>query len=222
MIGSYIADVIIQPGYSRFARARSGAVWGVYIALGVVFPAIQFFSALPSMRTGQTNILEVMALLGLALPAFALLGLGAWSSNVLCLYSSGLSLATLRRGLNLKFVILACGMIGTAIAFVPIQSYLINFLVGLGIVIPPIGAIYCIDYLLRRRGEAPFEQIEAEPAVRWPALAAWGGGALLGFASFTGTLTLTGVASFDALIGTLVIMLASTLAAAPKRQQQPI
>ena len=113
-------------------------------------------------------------------------------------------------------------MIGTAIAFVPIQSYLINFLVGLGIVIPPIGAIYCIDYLLRRRGEAPFEQIEAEPAVRWPALAAWGGGALLGFASFTGTLTLTGVASFDALIGTLVIMLASTLAAAPKRQQQPI
>lgn len=222
VIGSYIAGVIIQPDYSRFARSRRGAVWGVFIALGIVFPAILFFSALPSIRSGQTNILEVMALLGLALPAFGLLVLGAWSSNVLCLYSSSLSLATLRRGLNLKLITLACGVVGTAIAFVPIQSYLINFLVGLGIVIPPIGAIYCIDYLLRRRGDAPFERIDAEPAVRWPALAAWAGGALLGFLSYAGTLSLTGVASFDALIGTLVIMLASTLAAAPRRQQQPV
>ena len=220
VIGSYIAGVIIQPDYSRFARSRNGAVVGVFVALGIVFPAILFFSALPSIRTGQTNILEVMALLGLALPAFGLLVLGAWSSNVLCLYSSSLSLATLRRGMNLKMITFACGVVGTAIAFVPIQSYLINFLVALGIVIPPIGAIYCMDYLFRRRCCTPFEQLDAEPAVRWPAIVAWASGALLGFLSFAGYLSLTGVASFDALIATLAVMVVATRYAGPVQRQQ--
>ena len=87
VVGSYIAGVIIQPDYSRFAVNPRQAVIGVFIALGIMFPLIQFFSAVPSMALGEPDIVQVMVGLGIILPAFFLLFLGAWSSNCL-LYTS--------------------------------------------------------------------------------------------------------------------------------------
>jgi cytosine permease len=85
VVGSYIAGVIIQPDYSRFACNTGQAVWAVFLALGCVFPVVQFLSAIPSMAMGEPSIILVMAALGIVVPAFFLLFLGAWSSNVLAL-----------------------------------------------------------------------------------------------------------------------------------------
>ena len=200
VIGSYIAGVIIQPDYSRFAKSRIGAIWSVFIALGVVFPIVQFLSAVPSLSFGNSDLLAAMALLGLSIPAFFLLTLGAWSSNVLCLYSSGLSLATLLKRVTLKKIIIAIGVIGTAIAFVPAQAYLINFLVILGVVIPPIGAIYLVEAFVIRRFQFQTDALENEPRFNIAALAAWAMGSLFGFAAQNGVVTVTTVASLDSLI----------------------
>ena len=96
IIGSYIAGAIIQPDYSRFANSRRGSTVAVYIALGVVYPLILLVSAIPSILMGDTDLLRVLTTLNLALPAFVLLFFGAWSSNVLCLYSASLSIATVK------------------------------------------------------------------------------------------------------------------------------
>ena len=47
---------------------------------------------------GEPDILYVMILIGIGVPAFALLVLAAWSSNVLSLYSGSLAMATIFRG----------------------------------------------------------------------------------------------------------------------------
>ena len=204
VVGSYIAGVIIQPDYSRFAKSLSGAVWSVFIALGVIFPLVQFLSAIPSLSAGNPDLLAVMTILGLSIPAFFLLALGAWSSNVLCLYSSGLSIATLTEKVSLKQIIAVIGVVGTAIAFVPAQGYLVNFLVVLGVVIPPVGTIYLIDAFLVRRFS--YEDDVPKGSYDLTALVSWLGGSLFGFLSQYGKVQVTGISSIDSLIITALIL----------------
>lgn len=205
VVGSYIAGVIIQPDYSRFAKHPISAALAVFFALGISFPLIQFLSAMPSLSLGNPDILAVMNILGLALPAFLLLVLGAWSSNVLCLYSAGLSLATVIPALSLQKIIIAIGIIGTSLAFVQAQSYLINFLVVLGVVIPPIGAIYCLDALLVSK----FEYGNAQPTAGylWFPLLSWAAGVAMGFAAHLTVLSITGISSLDSFLTSAVCYL---------------
>ena len=200
VVGTYISGVIIQPDYSRFAINTRHAIWSVFIALGVIFPMIQFFSAIPSMATGEPNVVIVMAILGIAVPAFFLLFLGAWSSNVLCLYSSGLSIATILERFKLRHIIIAIGVIGTAIAFVPAQAYLVNYLVLLGVTIPPIGAIYIIDAFFVRRFKMTIDSLNSVESYRWSAFVAWIGAAIAGYFSNETGIGVTSIASLDSLI----------------------
>lgn len=211
VVGSYIAGVIIQPDYTRFAINPKQAVIGVFIALGIIFPAIQFFSAVPSMAMGEPSIVTVMVSLGIILPAFFLLLLGAWSSNVLCLYSSGLSVATIVRKASFSKIIIAIGILGTALAFMPAQAYLINFLVLLGVVIPPIGAVYIIESFFFRRFDMDINGLENETPFRWQAFVAWISGGVVGYLA-AGNLIgglgfggITGIASIDSLIASSVL-----------------
>ncbi len=208
VVGSYIAGVIIQPDYSRFAVNVKQAVWAVFIALGVVFPAIQFFSAVPSMAMGEADIIQVMLGLGIMIPAFFLLFLGAWSSNVLCLYSSGLSIATIAERAPLSKIIIGAGILGTAIAFLPSQTYLISFLVLLGVTIPPIGAIYIIETILLRRFDMPIEGLRDEPPVKIEAFIAWGLAAGFGYMSSQGIAGIIGIGSLDSLLVSSLVYLA--------------
>lgn len=208
VIGTYIAGVIIQPDYSRFAKTNSGAIWGVFAALGVIFPLILFFSAVPGMVTGNPDMIQVMLSLGILLPAFFLLFLGAWCSNVLCLYSSSLSMATIATRVKLSTIIAAIGLAGTALAFLPVQEYLIGFLVILGIAIPPIGAIYVIDTAFLRRFEMDIAGLENAAGIRWDAFAAWALAVAAGYLSENGVFGLVNVSSIDSLlVSSLAFML---------------
>ena len=200
VVGSYIAGVIIQPDYSRFAVNTRHAVWAVFIALGVIFPLVQFCSAIPGMATGEADVVKVMAMLGFLIPGFFLLFLGAWASNVLCLYSAGLSFATIWERFHLRHIIIAIGVAGTAIAFIPAQAYLVNYLVILGVAIPPIGAIYIIDAIFIRRFRMPLDLIAKEPAFKVSALVSWVAAAVAGYATETTAFRIIGIASLDSLI----------------------
>ena len=208
VVGSYIAGVIIQPDYSRFAVNPRQAVIGVFIALGIMFPLIQFFSAVPSMALGEPDIVQVMVGLGIILPAFFLLFLGAWSSNVLCLYSSGLSVATIAKRTPFSKIIIVIGIIGTALAFLPAQAYLVNFLVLLGVAIPPIGAIYIVETAFFRRFRMNIEALAQEPIIRWQAIAAWISGGVIGYLSSKEIIGIFDIASIDSLVVSSLVYVA--------------
>lgn len=200
VVGSYIAGVIIQPDYSRFAVNTRHAIWSVFIALGIIFPLIQFFSAIPSMAIGEPDIVKVLAILGIVIPGFLLLFLGAWSSNVLCLYSSGLSIATVLPQLRLAHTIIGIGIIGTIIAFVPAQAYLVDYLVLIGVAIPPIGAIYIIDTIFIRRFHMDIENLASENQFNFSAFTAWSLGGIAGWLTSEGVFSIVNIASLDSLI----------------------
>ena len=200
VVGTYIVGVIIQPDYSRFAVNVRHAIWSVFIALAVFFPLVQFFSAVPSMATGEPSVVLVMSGLGIIAPAFFLLFLGAWSSNVLCLYSSSLSVATLLTRARLSHIIIVIGAVGTALAYVMVQEAIVDYLVLLGITIPPIGAIYIVEAVFVRRFGMDLEDLKNEPAFNIRAFGAWGAAIAVGYCSDRGLLGIVNIASIDSLI----------------------
>lgn len=205
VVGSYIVGVIIQPDLSRFAVNQRHAMWSVFIALGIVFPFIQFFSAIPSMALAESDVIKAMALLGFLVPGFVLMFLGAWGSNVLCLYSAGLSIATLNQKWSLRHIIIAIGIAGAGFAFVPAQTYLIDYLVLLGVAIPPIGAIYIIDSALLRRFQFPIERMNEKTSFRWSPILAWVVGIIIGYVSDKTAFQITNIASLDSLLTTTAL-----------------
>ena len=200
VVGTYIVGVIIQPDYSRFAVNVPHAVWSVFIALALFFPLVQFFSAVPSMATGEPSIVRVMGGLGIIAPAFFLLLLGAWSSNVLCLYSSSLSVATLLAKVRLSHIVVAIGVLGTALAYVMVQEAIVGYLVLLGITIPPIGAIYIVEAIVVRRFRMDLDALDGEPPCNFRAFGAWAVAIAVGYCSENGLLGIVGIASIDSLI----------------------
>ena len=146
--------------------------------------------------------------LGIILPAFFLLFLGAWSSNVLCLYSSGLSVATIAKRTPFSKIIIVIGIIGTALAFLPAQAYLVNFLVLLGVAIPPIGAIYIVETAFFRRFRMNIEALAQEPIIRWQAFAAWISGGVIGYLSSKEIIGIFDIASIDSLVVSSLVYVA--------------
>lgn len=200
VIGSYIVGVVIQPDYSRFAKNNRQAMAAVFVALGVSFPIVMLLSAIPSMATGEQDLIKVMIILGIGAPAFILLLLGSWSSNVLSLYSSSLSMATIFTRVHLWQIITVVGTIGTALAFLNMQEYLVGFLLVLGVSIPPVASIYCIEILYFRRRHCDVETLEQEPAVNVAAFIAWLLASGLGFLAQQNAINLSGIAAIDSVL----------------------
>lgn len=210
VVGGYIAGVVIQPDYSRFARNIWHAVWAAFLALCVVQAFVFFMAAVPSVATGEVDLIKIMVSLGIGVPAFLLLLLSSWCSNVLCLYSSALSISTIATRTHLKTIIFIIGVVGTALAFAYSPSFFISFLVLLGISIPPIASIYVIDAILIRRGSCNVESLETEGKIDFAAFAAWVFASIVGYLTVNEYLRLTGASAFD------TIVLASLIYAALK------
>ena len=212
IVGSYIAGVTIQPDYARFARSRRAALGSAFVALAISFPILLFCTAIPSIAYNEPDLLNVMIALGIGIPAFLLLILAAWSSNVLSVYSGALALATVFRRLDLRVLIVGVGALGTLLALAGAGDYLIEYLVLLGITIPPISSIYVVDTLLFRKR---FDEVELSkrPRLALKALATWIAAVSVGACSHFGFFTLTSVAALDSIVvaGVLSVILGGGL-----------
>ena len=205
VVGGYIVGVVIQPDYSRFAKNVRHAMWAVFIALWVVQALVFFLAAIPSVATGVSNLIRIMVALGIGVPAFFLLLLSSWCSNVLCLYSSGLSLSTIFTRARLWQIILAIGIAGTALAFMYSDDYLIPFLVLLGVTVPPIAGIYVLDVILIRRCGDGADLMTAQPGINVNAFIAWGVAVLAGYLAEAERFSITGIASLDSILTATIL-----------------
>jgi cytosine permease len=197
VVGAYIVGVVIQPDYSRFAKSPKGASVAAGMALLIVFPVVLVLTSIPAIVSQQSDLILVMVGIGIGGPAFFLLLLSSWSSNVLSLYSSSLSINTIVPAFSLKSITLFIGVLGTAIAFSDVQKYFIDFLILLGISIPPVGAIYCLNYWVNSTNSNEALSIKNN---YWSAIYAWLGGCLFGWLSYQGYISITQVASLDSIL----------------------
>lgn len=197
VVGSYIVGVVIQPDYSRFAKSPKGASLAAGLSLLLVFPIVLILTSIPAIISQQSDLILIMVAIGIGTPAFFLLLLSSWSSNVLCLYSSSLSINTICPSLSLKNITLFIGALGTVIALTDVQVYFIEFLILLGILIPPVGAIYCLNFWINKNNTVI---VTGNTNYHWSAIYAWLTGCLLGWLNYQGYFTLTQIASLDSIV----------------------
>jgi len=206
IVGGDIVGILIQPDYSRFVRRPAHAGIASSLALGVAYPLVLTFTALPAARCGAPNLIAVMIAAGVGIPALALLALGALIDGGASLYSGSLSLTNELRRFRLPAVVVSAAGVGLVLALLHAERHYLPFLSALGVTLPPIGAILVLHMLLVWRRQSATER--ASPvSLRLPAAVAWVGGTLVGYLGMNDHLHLTGIASLDSVAVASVLWL---------------
>lgn len=191
MIGGNMMVIATMPDISRYIRSTREAVQGMMLSFPIAMTLLMLAAAIPALALGETDLMKIVVGLGFGLPALIMLLLSTWTINAANLYSASLSLSATFPAVKPWIFTLFGGFIGGGLALMGIIDQFIPFLLLLGLIIPPIAAIYTIDVLKARDTANP-------PAFRWPALAVWAGSVAVAFAADKGFFTLTTVPMLDA------------------------
>jgi nucleobase:cation symporter-1, NCS1 family len=141
--------------YSRFAvntRASFRGTWWGYLLAGSWMYAVGLCAALAShAETPDGMVMNLMASMGLAGPALAIVLLSTITTTFLDIYSNAISFRSVFPKLNERVVILAGGILGTSLAiFFPVAGYQ-DFLLFIGAMFCPLFGVVLADYFLLKR-----------------------------------------------------------------------
>ncbi len=145
LIGAAILFPVLMADFSRFIKSDSQSLIAVLgVAIGT--PLALILSAIPSIQTGEVDIIKIMNQFNLVIPAFILLFISTWVTNATNLYSATLTFSTINKKWEFKRVAIVASIIGTILAICGFSLYLFDFLEYLGILAPSISAIYIIHF----------------------------------------------------------------------------
>jgi cytosine permease len=164
--GGLIVGAVLAPDVCRFARTPWHAAAGAAIAYGLCFPAVLLLAGFPSLAVGNKDLVAIMILLGLGLPALLIVALTAWSTNTFNLYAATLVVQTVRPTTPPWKLSLIAGVMGTVLGLAGISNVLVPYLLWLGICIPPIAGVYLVNAALAG-------PVDTHRAWRIEALIAW-------------------------------------------------
>lgn len=169
LVGSSILFPVLMADFSRFIHNDKQSLIAV-LGITIGFPIALLLSAIPSIQTGEVDIIKVMENLGLTLPAFILLFVSTWVGNASNLYSTTLTFSTVKTSWSYKNIVIISAIIGTAIALMGVTQYLFDFLDFLGVFSPAISAIYIINFFWVRK-----QKYEMNAIKKWEftALISW-------------------------------------------------
>ncbi len=221
LVGGNMLTVAAMPDLARYIRSARGAVTSMVLSFPIATPLLLIAAALPALATGETDIMRLVTMLGFGLPVLLILILSIWTINAANLYSASLSMsATFPKVREWVFICIG-GAVGGGFAVLGIIDSFVPFLLFLGILIPPIAAIYVIDTFITFRSADAAESIAALPPVRWPAVATWLGSLVVALGAERLGLTLTTVPMIDAtIVATLAYLAVIRLRAAPPADPQ--
>lgn len=200
LVGGNMLTVAAMPDLARFIRTERGAIAAMTLSFPIAIPILMILSSLIALATLKTDIMEIVVGFGFGAPALIMLCLSVWTINALNLYSAGLSMAATLPKVPTWVFTIAGGAVGCLFAILGIINSFIPFLVTLGLIVPPIAAIYVIDGFARSRTA---EDEGAPAGFRWEAIAVW-----------VGSLAVTMPATFYEISVTTVPMLDATILAA--------
>ncbi|TDL78300.1 cytosine permease [Palleronia sediminis] len=200
-VGTVMVLVTLSPDMGSFARNGNHARLAALLTFGVAYVLLFAAVAYPSALTGEGSLLGSTALLGGALAASLLLAFACFTSNAGNMFQGTLAYSALFPGIEQKWKItVGLGVATAIIAFFPILSYLVPFLLFLGIATPPVAGIYIADYFTHRKGGYRETALDNEADLKPIAFVAWLLGSATGLATVNGLFTLTLIPSLDSLL----------------------
>ncbi len=222
VIGSFFVGVTLVPDLARFARRRRDAVTASFFSYGLGFPLVLLLAGLPVLVSAEPDLITSMTSLGLGVSVLIVMVFATWTTNINNLYSASLGIARMLPSVRDWVITLVCGAVGTLLAVAGIMDFFVEFLILLGIIVPPIAGVYLADYYLLRETRIDVQQTDAVPDYRWDAMAAWSIGCAVGFAERAGGWSLTSVTAIDTLLtGMAVLWIWNRLRSRASATKQP-
>lgn len=178
-VGLFIDSGTMTPDFTRWAKSRRDAWIAAFTAFPVGNGIAMMFGGVAAAAAANTDLFSLVADQGGVIAAVAVVvvvvNLGSVCAH--CLYNASVGWAHF---LDRRFrpVALAWGLVGTVIAASGAWSQFTNWLIVLGVIVPPIGAVILTDHLLLRRRESEQSRFSLTglPPYRWAAVGAWGVG----------------------------------------------
>ncbi len=158
VIGGMIINVVLMPDLTRYSRSTFDCILISVTGNGLGAGGALILAMLPALAFHEVDPMKYMATLGLVGVAFAALALSTLTTNGVNLYSTGLVTSTAFRNIGYSRIVIFCGIFGTIAAVIGIADRLIGFLVLLGLVVPPIAAVYLSDFFVLGRNDYTSDQ----------------------------------------------------------------
>lgn len=183
VFGTFVSGGTQATNWTRFARKPSHAVWGSLAAFFIGNGLMIATGAIGALVYQQPDIVDVLVVQGLTFLGIVMLVLNLWTTQDNTIYNFSAvgctALATDRR----RLVTIIGAIIGTILALMRIDLYLIPFLLMLGTFIPPIGGVIMADYFYKHRGAYPPIATAKLPAVNMAGVAGYALGCLIAYVS---------------------------------------
>lgn len=164
--GGFMIGAIITPDISRFMRSEKDVFWMTVIGIFVGELSMNLLAVLMALAVRSSDVVTIMLSLagwiGATIVIFSTIKL-----NDLNLYSSTLGITNMLNALfNIKLnrvtATLIIGIFGTVLSVLGIINYFINFLVLLGVAIPPVAGIMIVDYFILKRNRKVLDETRAK------------------------------------------------------------
>lgn len=205
--GAYAVGATIQPDITRYSKGIGHAAGGMVFGMMIGFPLIVILAIALGAAVGHGDFITLMLQFGGVWGLFAMFAivLATWTSNDNNLYSAALAFNAMFPKLKKWHVTLIGGLAGTILALAGILGHFVNWMIALGVTIPPIAAVMAIDFFLFRSKEYHFDNIKSLPSVRVIPIISWVVAVAFGYMTYAEVFTFTGAPALDGLIVALVV-----------------
>ncbi|SFT43871.1 cytosine permease [Geodermatophilus amargosae] len=180
VVGTFASGGTQAPNWTRFARTPRAGFWACVVAFLIGELLMLGFGAIGALAFGEGDFVLVLYQLGLVGWGLVFLVANLWTTNDNTAYNFGVAGAEIANSPSKKPFVIGGVVLGTLLAVTGIYDNLIEYLVWLGILIPPLGGVVIGDHLARWRGGMS-GGTEHLPPVEWrnvavyavAAVAAW-------------------------------------------------
>ena len=155
---------------------------------------------IPSLITGEIDIMKIMIGLSLTIPALFILIFSTWTTNTANLYSTQLTLATVFTKTKDFKLGIAASLFGTLLASFGVATYFIDFLNISSIFIPPVSAIFIADFFFIKKQNYNLKDFDSLPHFDAAAIISWVVACIIAYLGAYDYITLTSISFFDSFI----------------------
>lgn len=176
VVGTFVSGGTQTPNWSRFARLPRHAFVAAFAAFLLCNGMMLLLGALGAVAFRTGDVVAVVQHLDLALGALAILFLKTWTTQENTAYAFGVAGAELFGQPRKRPYVIGGVVVAIVLALTGIYEGLPQFLVALGILIPPLGGTIIGDHLFVWRGTLPPVATTTFLPVRWTCVTAYGVG----------------------------------------------
>ena len=219
VVGAAIVGVVLMPDFTRYTRNTRDCIVASFLGQGGGITVAYVLGMIPVLVWNELEPMNYMILMGFGFFALLVLVFATWTTNVANLYGAGLAgRASVPVG-DYRSVVIVGGIVGTLAALGGIAAHLIDFLITLGLLVPPIAGVYLCDFFLLGRTDFSAARLGRRPVIRINAMIAGIGSGLVATWMYYSGLSITSIGSLDSLFISVAVYLALEKGSALVRPQ---